>query len=303
MRVHLLATVRRAELLSAALLVFRTIRVGFPTADICVWGNGLLVNHAAALEKSAGDVGGTFTNLPRTVHDRWLEHIVLHEDEPLWICDTDVVFWDKVEDWFATTVADPLKYCSLSGRLEPSYFEQWTFSMSVERLHTCLMYVNPRNLRLEIGRVVDSVPKPFGATAHHALIRQHFIPRRGAMPMFYDTTAGLWQAGIGMPFNDRMNEAFDHLHGGTFVDLIAPHLTGGAGLAHCHVAVYENLEAARGMYARQKQWYAARSPERIPINGKPDQIRQQLRGNQCPDADIRQQGAGSAGHVAAATEH
>lgn len=293
MRVHLLATVRRDELLNAALLVFRTIRVGFPTAEIHVWGNGLLARHASAVGKAVQNVGGIFENLPLTVHDRWIEHIILHETEPVWICDTDVIFWDKVE---ACTVGDP-STTVLAGRVEPSYVEEWTWAVSVERIHTCLMFPDPPRLRLAMRAIIDSVPRPFGATAEHALIRQHFIPRRGAIPLLYDTMAGLYQAGIGWRFGDQPNAAFDHLHGATYIDLVAPRLTGGQGLAHCHATVYGNLESARGLYEHQKKWYAARSPDRIDIHASPDSIRRQLRGNQQPDADQRQQSAGAAGDV------
>lgn len=290
MRVHLLATVRRDELIEAALLVFRTIRVGFPTAEIRVWGNGLMPRHASAVGIAVQNVGGTFENLPITVHDRWIEHIILHETEPVWICDTDVIFWDKIEG---------LLPAPMVGRVEPSYFEEWTWAVSVERLHTCLLYLDPPWLRLEMRKIVDSVPRPFGATAEHALIRQHFIPRRGAVPLLYDTMAGIWQAGIGLRLGGKMNAAFDHLHGATYIDLVAPRLTGGQGLAHCHATVYGNLESARGLYEHQKKWYAARSPERIDIHASPDSIRRQLRGNQQPDADQREQSAGVARDVGA----
>ena len=39
--VHILVTVRKPELLPAALLVFKTLEVGFPTTPVYVWGNGL----------------------------------------------------------------------------------------------------------------------------------------------------------------------------------------------------------------------------------------------------------------------
>lgn len=267
-KVHILATVREPHLLHAALLIFKTLRVGFPTADVHVWGNAIAEPMATIVRRRAEQEGCHFRNVPLTMHDRWIETIIYHEHEPCWICDTDVIFWRAVEHWFDGLTVE------LAGRYEPTFWEEWTDTMRVERLHTCLMYINPVALRVAIRAWTGKMPYPFGNTAEYPLIRQTVCPWLHGKSIFYDSTAGLWHAGIGTPFNPNEDDSFDHLHAATYVDLISPHLTGMADLAQCQLAIYENPELARGLRHKQNEWYASRV---LPLtDARNEHIRERL---------------------------
>ena len=82
-KVHILATVRKPELLEAATLVFSSLRTGFPCAQLVVWANGL-VDPAAekAIHQCAVAVGGEYRPLAPTVHDVWVESLVQYSLEP-----------------------------------------------------------------------------------------------------------------------------------------------------------------------------------------------------------------------------
>jgi hypothetical protein len=94
---HILATVRNPALLDAALLVFKTLRLGFPHNEVTVYGNGLRSDHAGAVQQATASAAGTFNWIRPTAHDVWLEHLIQTQTAPFWICDTDMVFFNPMD--------------------------------------------------------------------------------------------------------------------------------------------------------------------------------------------------------------
>jgi hypothetical protein len=116
------------------------------------------------------------------------------------------------------------------------------------------MWINPERLRQEFRCWACNIPEPWRNSAVYPFIEQTFIPRRNEeWPLFYDTMAGAWQAGIGRPFSDGLERSYDHLHCGTYADKIdAPGLI---GLAKMHQAVYADIAAVDGIRAVQEEYY------------------------------------------------
>ena len=84
-----------------ALMVFKTLRVGFPTAKILVIDNGSHLDVLPQIEKAALDVGCLFTPAPRQ-HFLDFYRWVLFEQTTMnsvVLLDPDVVFWNNVEHW------------------------------------------------------------------------------------------------------------------------------------------------------------------------------------------------------------
>ena len=248
--VHILCTVRKPELLPAALLVFRTIRVGFPKAKIVVWGNGLEPACANFIDFAASLVGGTFQMLKPTSHDAWIEALVMNERDPFWICDTDMVFFDMVEHFF-----DYPGETLYAGRLEPAWHESWNNCDKPERLHTCLQWFNPAALRGAMQRWCRQRVSALLSTSQLPFIRQCIIPGRDGNTL-YDTTTGLWQAGFGTPFNDEQNSAFEHLHAGTYIDDVG-RCEKYKDLPLIHQAIYADHRLAAGLQVQQNKFYEA----------------------------------------------
>jgi hypothetical protein len=209
--VHLLATVLSRDLIENSLLVFRTIRVGFPTASILVIGNDLDRHSEALVHAAARSVNASFQNVPPTAHGQWIEALIRDEVSRFWICDTDIVFHKPVEDWFRPP-GDRL----FAGRYEPDFFEKWTQSQHVARLHPSLMWFNPRPLRAAMR--AWPAKHPFFNSVEKTLIRWTFIPIAGRL-CFYDTCAGLYHALGGDRFTQAQNEAFTHRFCGTYANL------------------------------------------------------------------------------------
>jgi len=143
--------------------------------------------------------------------------------------------------------------------LEPAWNEPWTNMLKPERLHTCLQWYNPSALRgamLRWNR--QRIPQNFH-TAQVPMIRQTFIPIEGKDSL-YDTTTGLWQAGFGTAFTEEQNAAFEHLHAATYADEVGK-CEALKDLPKVHRAIYENPALARGLRARQDEFYTSHKPD------------------------------------------
>ena len=257
--VHILVTLRQPALRPMAELVFRTLRTGFPTAPVCVWGNGLNHSDAERAGAVARAAGATFQNLYPTSHDAWVEGLIASQAAPFWICDTDMVFLAECE-WFHDSGDGEVL---LAGRYEPGWHEPFTKTFHVERLHTCLQWFNPQPLRGAMQRwCMDHVPAIF-SNIQVPFIRQHFIPRLGDRPLFYDTTAGLFHCFGGSRFTDLQNQCFEHLHCGTYGDVVGA-VPALQELPAVHAAVVADPGKARGLQQVQNEFYRrhARPPRK-----------------------------------------
>lgn len=249
--VHILATVRKPELLNAALLAFCSLRVGFPSNPIWVWGNALDHASALAVQAACAAMGATFRNCPGTSHDAWIESLVGKLQEPFWISDTDVVYFSPVQP--------PRRGSRLfSGRYEPEFNEEFTDTVHVERLHTAVMWFNPEPLRNFIRTWQAKIPNPWRASAQFTLIRQNFVPVFDGPTKFYDTTAGLFHAFEGTPFNDDQNAAFEHICCATYADEVVKAAPSLKDLQTVHEMIYANPQLARGLKEGQDRYYMSR---------------------------------------------
>lgn len=248
MIVHILATVLEPSRLKTQLLVFKSIRTGFPSATIHVYGNGMGGRrdpNAFALAHCATALNGQYQSIERVSHGEWLEHLLAIGREPFWVADGDLVFLDKVEDWFIDS-HDVL----FAGRYEPEFWEGWTKTIHVARLHPSLMWFNPAPLRAAI-RAWPGQPE-FFQTVQHNLIQWNVVPEAGKPLKFYDTCAGLHHALGGKWFTDEQNACYEHLFCGTYA-----HLMGGVhpNLPSKQDQICDNPQLARGIWKEQQSWY------------------------------------------------
>lgn len=240
MRVHILVSVVDPEQLAGSTLVFRTLRTAFPHNEIVIWGNDLPLSVEEFVRTQ-----GIFVNLEyRISHDEWIEDLLKKENEEFYICDTDMVFFGNVANWkFEAAIA---------GRFEPAFKEPWSKTNKAARLHTCLMYFNPKLVRRKIMEYMSRThPHGFPFAPDVVLIKQHFIPQ-GLKTIFYDTCAGLYHAIGGQIFTREQNETFEHLHCGTYARRIAKSLP---GILDVHERIFKDHNLARGLQEQQNRFY------------------------------------------------
>lgn len=245
--VHILATHLDGEAIEGTLLVFRTLRVGFPTADVHIWGNGLSLTDEHTVRSAA--VRCSFTPLSLTSHDRWIASLLDNSLTPFWVCDTDMVFHASVEAFVSADAA-------ISGRYEPPFIEPWSKTNKVDRLHTSLLWLDPVKIRSAVREWLGQWhPKGFPFLPMVELIAQHYVPCGAAnAPLFYDTCAGLFQAIGGQRFTEEQNAAFDHLHCATYVGRMNEAVK---GLAAAHASIYRGQLDAPSLRQSQRDFYAA----------------------------------------------
>jgi len=239
-------------MLPAATLVFKTLRVGFPDAPVRVcMGEG--IHCRKEIREAAEEVGADVVEIldleefgPQ--HDGWLDQLIMTEEESFWICDTDVVFWKRFEH--------RPNGSALAGVRVPSFYEPWTGTQYRERLHTCLMRIDPTAFANSESEYCSRFPQePFQPITQ--MVLQQYQPERingQVTTHFYDTLAMAWHAFGGQEFTQEQIESFDHLNCATYADLIAPALD--FDILGAHKAIYQDYRLARGSWAKQFQWFA-----------------------------------------------
>ena len=119
-------------------LVFDTIRVGFPTAEIVIVDNGSAPLFSADLSALRGKIGATVIARPGLTHGLYIEDVIKAEAAsglrtPIVFCDTDMTFEQSMEEtelFDGTLFAGPLQpeIPLVDGRMAP-------------RIHPCLFWV------------------------------------------------------------------------------------------------------------------------------------------------------------------
>lgn len=252
--VHILATCRNPELLRATTLVFDTLRTGFPTADVTVYINGETENKL--IREAAINMGGVNDfQFEATVHHEWIRDLLKRVTVPFWICDTDVIFWESMED-----IAFDQHY--LVGRFIPQFYDDYMKCITRPRLHPSLLYFDPAKIREKLDVYRAQFPETT-FDPEKDLIEPSYMPVREndkhqrVSNIFYDATAGLWNAIGGTPFTESILNRYDHLFFGTISDLVAPYYP-QERFRETHFAIFENPELARGAWRTQEEWYAER---------------------------------------------
>ncbi len=183
----------------------------------------------------------------------WIEKLVQSERGPFWICDTDMVFFDKVEDW---------KFELFGGRYEPEFIEPWTGTQHMARIHPSLMYINPVALRVSIRSWPGK--HDFFSSMQTNLFRWHWVPELGQRLKFYDVCAGLHHALMGTSFTEWQNNAFTHLFCGSYAHLSDTY----EEHRKMQDASFEMPLLTRGLWEQQLAWYKEHAYDKSHRNGQ-----------------------------------
>lgn len=239
--VNILVTCNDPDLIEGSLLVFDTLRVGFPDSPVKVHFNGNCASTYESIQKLVEDYD--WREFPNgLLHHQWIEYLIETNNDPFFICDTDVIFWRRF-------TLPPINR-AISGRLIPKFYDKFTQSITMPRLHTSLMYIDPVAVRNYI-LTTKTVETRFNPIIN--LIHPIQMPSiHGGV--FYDTCALLYQAIGGQPFTEQQLDTFDHLNAGTWVNELDARWP-GLNLQQAHKQVYQNPMLAKGAWKLQNRWY------------------------------------------------
>jgi hypothetical protein len=251
----------KAEQLDASTFVFKSFRVGFPTAElVLVVGNTApdLRDKIFARAAEAGlDVTRNDDYATAHLFDIY-EGFLRTEKAPFFYCDTDIVFWDSIEKH-----VPEFSHVSLAGRLIPKFYNPMQHSIVAERLHNCLLYVDPDRFAREMNEYFQLIGPDSGYTPHPNLVRPMFVTlkeeqegRRERTYYFYDTWALAYHAlSSPMAFSDEVDACFDHLFGGTIAHSIGE--AAGIDYPALHRRAMQNPQLIRGMWPKQRALFKA----------------------------------------------
>lgn len=252
--VHILATCRSPELARMTELVFDTLRVGFPTADVCVWVNRDAAENCYKLISLCNQVGAR-TMAEDTIHHDWIAKLIETSPTPFFTLDTDVIFYDSMER-FAYTDA-------LHGFKVPEWQDEFSGALTRSRLHPSLLYINPELVKRKVAKSRSGCPvTPF--TPFADLINPLMLPLNGNM-CFHDTTGLLYHAIGGTEFTLDQKNSYFHFNFGTIPDVVLPRLSNREPMITARQLVLDDPSIGRGLWAAQEEYYANHQPKSKPI--------------------------------------
>lgn len=245
------------ELLYGTLLTFKTLRVGFPLAEVIVIDNASHPDARPQIEAAAKDVGAIFHQLREQIHfAEYYRWALLRQTRfnSLVMADPDLVFWDNCESW---DFGDAL----MAGRYSPEFVVQNPRANVMPRLHTSHLWIP------DIDRLRERINADSGGYFEYDPFYPRALRLNGAS-LLWDTLGLLYAAieGECYSFGEAELDCYDHLFFGSHIDKVEPRLAMDSPLmmdacrrAH-RAAASGNLADIRGIWRQQIQAI----PETIP---------------------------------------
>lgn len=230
------------------MMVFETLRVGFPTFNVVVIDNGSHPDVREQIEIMCQQVGAVF--VPTARHD-FIEHyqwMLCEQDQidSFILLDPDVAFWKSVEDWTFDGV--------IAGRLIPDLTTGGITSLS--RLHPSHVWVPDVQRLRALGITVE-------------------LRQEGAQ--FWDTLATIYQdhPEACQVFTDDQLDCYDHLFYGSHFPAIEPRLQDDGLTYTTHrLAAAGNIQSLRGIWREQDRWF--KSQTNVPFTMSPQDIESRM---------------------------
>jgi hypothetical protein len=227
---------------SSATCIFKSFRVGFPTADHIVYDNASVSVDWPCYSRYWNEVG----------HWRFLEEIINFVNEPICFVDPDVVFYADVESKLKNI--DKL----VAGRYCPHYWNPVEEANEVDRLHTSLLYISdPKKLRelIKLNTCKNYTVSPYQGF-HLFFQKRKFI---------YDTFANAYHK-IGRDncyhFEADILDSYTHLISGSMLDYVSSRLPGGERLKELHKMAERAPESVRGFWKENDEFYRNNPPRK-----------------------------------------
>jgi hypothetical protein len=257
-RVFILTYCRKPELLYGTALIFKTLRVGFPTAEVQVVDNSSLPGLVRSVIRAwAEQAGCSYRQLdgPRaTSHHLFLKRTILSDmGGTVIFLDPDVCFWENCENWSFTGL--------VAGRRIPCFYDEFARCVTMPRLHTSFLWVE------DVARLRERIVE---------LQRRHFdfdpfapymFPQGGRWHRF-DACANLFAAleGEMHAFGEIELNAYDHLFCGSHLDQVLEMLDPAdrTALRQLHSDVRKDYRTLQGAWRRQEEYFTKRRAE-LPV--------------------------------------
>lgn len=253
--VFILTYCRNPEAFYGTSLIFRTLRTGFPTAQVVVVDNASLPGVRREIRSLAASRECRFVQIPgpSVEHHEFLDCVTRlcseerSPDRPLVFLDPDMCLWENCE----ALSCDGL----IAGKLVGAFRCGITHSLTMPRLHTSFLWIpNPRAL-------TDAVDRERRMRLDFEPFRPYSVRIAGRWCRF-DTGASLLSA-----FPERVTcfsevdlDRYDHIYSGSHAHVVFPGMEPRmtALLERIHEAARRgDLEEIRGAWRTQDEVFRA----------------------------------------------
>jgi hypothetical protein len=242
---------RRPEYLFGNTLVFKTLRHGFPEAEIQVWDNASEATSREAIRKAVEPLSASFHEIQTEIrHADWIEARVREAAQDgvrLVIVDPDVAFWERVDGWLFPPGT------LMAGRYIPRM--KVYQAITEPRLHTSLLFFPDPAALVAMLDGFDPAVRDFQAF-RGALFNENGFVRH------VDTCGPLYSIldeKQAFHFTEQYLDAYDHLWVGTSPDYMDRYFEAGVRefVAEAHEEAAKDITSMRGLWRKQEEWFAA----------------------------------------------
>lgn len=239
-KVFILTWCKHIDQIYGATLVFDTIRIGFPTAEIIVFDNNSIPEAFIEIEKATTKVGAKLIKLESEVSHHDYIRLLLdsnNTETPIYIIDPDIIFWKNVETFNTGKL--------LAGRWLPDFLDNYSNTLTKARVHTSFIYIPSIRLLKEKIDVIErtywdtDLIKPIAVRIDNNWVR-------------WDTFAQVFEClyeDIEI-FSDEMNNCFDHIFCGSHLNILGT-LFSNPRLHEIHRLAIHNPTSLKGLWREQ----------------------------------------------------
>lgn len=246
--VHVLTYCSHPTSAYGSLMVFDSIRTGFPTAKIEVFDNGSCDEVLPEIRSACEKIGAEFWVMKNRHYSDHLRFILLEREHPegvsLILSDPDVVYWESMEHLnFAPSL--------MAGRLMP--VQKNSGFQTMARFHPSLLFIpDVHKLRRAVEKI-KSCSFAWDAIGP----RTSWIDGE---PYFWDTLADLFNSlkTECRAFNEEELDLYDHLFFGThlpMLDVFDTQATRDMCIESHRLAATGNIAALRGIWRKQQEFF------------------------------------------------
>jgi len=230
-------------------LAFSSLRVGFPSATIKVYDNGNGEEVTSRLKPLADSIGAELHRCIEPKHHAdWISLMVRMHDGPLRVVDTDTIWWESCEGFDFDS--------PLAGRFVPTMWNEFSQCPSFARLHTSFMWI--RDCAELCNRIREAYPPAHSACGEYCPCNP-FLPAVGFVggkPVFWDSTAMLYNMIGGAHFEPKHLECYTHVNSASFYKVMLERVENKTAFARQHELAKYEPEKLRGFWRAEDRYYA-----------------------------------------------
>ena len=250
-KVFILTYCRKPELLYGTTLIFKTLRAGFPTAEVNVVDNNSVQVVRPVLRDLAEKNGCNYFQLDgpgATSHPMFIRRTVFGETEGTVIfLDPDILLWEDCENWSFNRL--------MAGRLIPKFRDEFSGCITMSRLHTSFLWIEDvGQLRQRIQTIKSRYfdYNPFSP----------YVFKSGLDWYRFDTGANLYSSikEDVFCFGEKELNSYDHLFCGSHIDLVINSLDEKSreNFVWSHGCAADDYKQLKGIWKQQEVFFRKR---------------------------------------------